>query len=433
MICVGLRRETKLERRTPLTPEHIKKLLESGDIHTVVQPSENRIFTDNQYRAAGAEIKESLSECQAIFGVKEVPVSELLNDKTYLFFSHTIKGQSHNMGMLKKAMDGRNTLIDYELIKTDHGRRAVFLSSYAGYAGMINGLWTFGKRLTSEGIENPFTELEQTREYESLTKAEEAVQEAGKMICAEGLPPEITPLIIGFTGFGSVSKAAQKIATLLPHKQIAPNELNNFVNSKKYTNKEVYLVEYTLEDLYERKDGGAFSEEHYFNNPKEYQNKLNKTISNLNILVNGIYWENKYPRLITKEGIVKYTGNPKVIADISCDINGSIELTEKATKSENPVYVYNTSTGEIMDGVIGNGPVILAQDALPSELAREASQAFGDALLPFIALIARTNFKEQSDNEILTLPKEITDAIILRNGKLTEKFEYLKEFVKQKN
>jgi saccharopine dehydrogenase (NAD+, L-lysine-forming) len=155
---IGIRKESKYptERRAPLTPEQVKDLVQNYDINVIVEPSDKRYFPNDAYQKAGAIISEVLSECNIIFGIKEVPLKDLLPNITYCFFSHTIKGQKYNMPMLKSLLELRNTLIDYELVKNEQGKRTIFFGNYAGYAGMINSLWVLGRRLDYEGINNPF-------------------------------------------------------------------------------------------------------------------------------------------------------------------------------------------------------------------------------------------------------------------------------------
>jgi len=172
---IGIRKETKdpTERRAPLSPEHVKHLQQQG-IQVVVEPSENRIFTEEEYRQAGATISDDLSQCNIIFGVKEVPIRDLIANKTFCFFSHTIKGQPFNMPMLQAILDLNITLLDYELVKDEHGKRIIYFSNFAGYAGMIDTLWALGRRLEWEGIHTPFSAIRQAYQYESLDAAKRA-------------------------------------------------------------------------------------------------------------------------------------------------------------------------------------------------------------------------------------------------------------------
>jgi len=433
-IYVGIKKETghSNERRVVLTPDHVKKLINEYDINVIVQSSKKRIFSDDEYKTAGATISKDLSPCKIIFGVKEVPANELLPNKTYMFFSHTIKGQTYNMPMLKKILDNKITLIDYELAKRDNGRRVVFFGSYAGYVGMINALWTFGNRLNWEGIDNPFEELKQTCKYDSLSDAKSIIKKIGKRIKKEGLPNQLVPFVVGFTGFGRVSKASQEIIRLLPIVNMPADELAAFFRQGKFSNKKVYVVEFKKADLFMNKEKRGFDSYLYRKYPERFTSKFEKYVPYLSILINGIYWEPQCPRLLTLSYMKQsYEFNPnprlRVIADISCDIEGSIELTTKATSSENPVYVFEPLSGEVKDGVEGFGPVILAQDKLPIELPRESSQSFGNALLPYIPQIAQADYSKPRLE--LDIPKVFKKAVLTHQGELAKRYHHLHAYL----
>ncbi len=436
-LIIGLKEETGHadERRVVLTPEHVKKLIEEHNINVIVQPSKLRIFKDAEYRKAGARISKNLDPCKVILGVKEIPSKELIAGKTYLFFSHTIKGQKYNMGMLKQVLKKKITLIDYELVKRDNGRRVVFFGDYAGYVGMINTLWTFGKRLKWEGVENPFEEINQTKTYNSLAEIKEVLKKIGKKIKKEGLPHQLAPLVVGFTGFGRVSKASQEIIKLLPTINIPADELGAFYRKGKFSNGVIYIVEFRKSDMLMKKEGGIFDSYLYRKYPERFTSKFEKFIPYLSILVNGIYWEPQFPRLVTlsyMKQFYEFNPNPKlrVIADISCDIEGSIELTTKSTTCENPVYVHEPLTEKVKDGVEGFGPVILAQDKLPIELPREASKSFGDALLPFIPQLVKADYSKERLE--LNIPKLFKKAVIAHQGKLAKRYHHLHSYIDEK-
>ena len=228
MYRIGIRREdkNKWERRVPLVPEHVKEFKEKYNVETVIQPSKIRVYSDDEYSDAGAVVKEDMSTCPIVFAVKEIPIHLFEKNKAYVFFSHTIKGQKYNMPMLKKMMDLECTLIDYEKIVNEHGFRLVFFGRYAGLAGMIDTLWAFGQRLKSKNIDSPFNEIRQTIHYRNhLPGIKEHLSEIGKKIEQNGIPKPITPIIVGFAGYGNVSKGAQEILDILPVKVISPGEI----------------------------------------------------------------------------------------------------------------------------------------------------------------------------------------------------------------
>ena len=197
---IGIRREDKnrWERRVPLIPEHVKEFKEKHGIETIIQPSQIRVYSEDEYTKAGAVVQEDLSNCPTVFAVKEIPIDFFEYGKTYIFFSHTIKGQKYNMPMLKKMMDLKCNLIDYEKIVDERGYRLVFFGRFAGLAGMIDTLWAFGRRLNSKNIDTPFNEIKQTVHYKSLNEIKEHLEKIGKKIQQNGLPESLTPLVIGF-------------------------------------------------------------------------------------------------------------------------------------------------------------------------------------------------------------------------------------------
>ncbi len=426
---IGIRRENKnkWERRVPIIPAHVRRLVSQYDIQFIVQPSENRIFESSQYRQAGAEISEDLSPCDIIMGVKEVPVDLLQADKVYLYFSHTLKGQAYNMPMLQRLLDLKCTLIDYEGVKDADGRRLVFFGRFAGLAGMIDTLYTLGRRLQAFSIETPFNAVRQAYAYSSLDEAKAHIREIGDDIRKNGLPQELTPFVVGFTGYGNVSQGAQEIFDLLPVREIRPQELASL---PKGDGRVLYKVVFYEQDIVEPKSGAAsFEATEYFQSPERFRPVFDRWLPHLTVLLNGIYWEERYPRLVTKKFLREHFDSLRlrVIGDISCDINGSIEMTEKVTEPDAPFFVYDAKAGGIVDDS-APGIAVMAIDNLPAEFAAEASASFSEALMPFMGAIAGADYSLSFEQ--CTLPPEIKNAVIVYNGELTCKYEYLQNYLK---
>jgi len=321
-------------------------------------------------------------------------------------------------------------LIDYEKIADEQGRRLVFFGRYAGLAGMIDTLWAFGQRMKSKGIDSPFNEIKQTIQYTNhLPEIKEHFKQVEKKIEQDGIPESLTPLIVGFAGYGNVSKGAQEILDILPVKEISPKEIKTVYDNP--SKKCIYKVVFKEEDMVEPiSPDDSFDLQDYYNHPEKYQSIFEKYIPDLTILMNCIYWNNKYPRLATKDFVknhAKANLRLQVIGDISIDINGAIEFTEKATSPDNPVFVYDPLTNSICDGYKGNGIVVMGVDNLPCELPKESSQAFSESLLPFVPAIVKANFS--GDFESLALPFEIKNAVILHRGKLTPNYWYINKFL----
>lgn len=427
---IGIRLEDKykMERRSALTPRHVKKLTEQG-IEVHVEKSAKRIFNESEYKRAGAVIAENMAEIPVIIGVKEIPSDWFEEHKTYIFFSHVIKGQPYNMPMLAAMMKKKCNLIDYERITDDQGKRLIFFGRFAGLAGMINSLWSYGERLKVEGKKTPFTRIKQSHTYLSLAEAEQAVREVGELIRAHGVSADSAPFVIGFTGNGNVSKGAQHIANLLPAVEITPEELLNLKDKGNYSDRLVYKVVFNEKDLAEPiLAGQPFVLQDYYQHPEKYRSQFEKYLPHLTILMNCMYWDDKYPRIVTKNAIeplfLKGDMKLKVIGDVTCDPDGSIEFTHKGTPIEDPVFVYDPLKRKPAMGFTGDGILVMAVDILPSELPRDSSEAFGDALIDFIPDIVHANYNQSYEE--LYLPAEIKRALILHKGELTPDYRYLR-------
>jgi alanine dehydrogenase len=430
---IGIRREDKdsTEKRAPLTPSQVKKLIQEDRIVVKIQNSNNRIFKDKDYTDAGAILLDQLEDCNIILGVKEIPTHHILPQQAYCFFSHTIKGQSYNLPMLKRMLDLRNTLMDYEMVTDEKGRRLIFFGRYAGYAGMIDVLWAVGLRLKWESLDAPFDSILQAINYPSLSDAKNSVKQIGQKIAKDGISQKLAPFICGFAGYGQVSQGAQEVFDLLPHENIPAYRLKDFINKGDFSNKKLYKVVFKESDMVVPKNvRKKFDLQEYYNYPENYDSIFKRYLPHLTILVNGIYWEPIYPRLVTKHYLREERAlRLRVIGDIACDIEGSIECNAKTTNSSNPIYVYNPKTDQIIDGYEGEGVIILAVDKLPSELPREATESFGKSLMSFIPSLAQANYWVSFLN--LSLPAEFKKAVITHNGQLTPDFKYLSEYLKQ--
>ncbi len=430
---IGIRQEDKneWERRAPLTPEHVQELVHNHGVEVVVQPSPIRAFPDADYEAAGARVSADLARCGVVLGVKEIPVRHLHAGTTYLFFAHVVKGQHHNMPMLRRLMELGCTLVDYEKITDDRGRRLIFFGRQAGHSGMIDTLWAFGQRLLQEGVPTPFADLKQARHYEHLAEARAAVFAVGERIRSEGLPEALTPLVCGITGYGHTYQGAAEVLDLLPVREIRPDEVQAVSRGSGRPRHAVYKVvfreEHTVAPV---SDSDSFDLQDYYAHPEKYRPVFGTYLPDLTLLVNCVYWEPKYPRLVTKADLRKLFGGThpprlKVIGDISCDIEGSIECTLRSTDPGEPVFLYDAIEERERPGWVGRGPVVLAVDNLPCELPVDSSRFFGDMLLPFVPPLVRCPWEAPLAQ--LPLPPEILRAVIVHRGKLTPRFAYLEE------
>lgn len=430
---IGIRHEDKykLERRAPLTPRHVARLVKQKKLDIIVQQSEKRIFTEEEYRKAGARIAPDLKKCSVIFGVKEIPEEFFEPGKTYVFFAHVVKGQPYNMGMLRRMMELKCNLIDYEKVVDEQGKRLIFFGRYAGMAGMINSLWALGLRLNEKGFRTRLLNLKSAYKYHSLIEAKNDISNIGQLIAENGIPGELRPFVIGVTGYGNVSQGAQDILGLLPVKEISPEKLLGLHKRKKLPDNLVYKVIFREEDMFEHIEGEPFDLHDYYTNPHQFRSVFEKYLPHLSMLINCVYWDQRYPRLLTKDYLEKAyaSGDPKltVIGDISCDVEGSVECTLKPTEIDDPIYIYHPETRQITMGHKGHGVLVMAVDILPAELPRDASDGFADVLVNFVKPIADADFSEHFDD--LDLPKAIKKALILHNGELTPDYKYIEEYL----
>ncbi len=426
---IGIRREDMYhwERRVPLIPDDLRALSDEIGIVFRVQSSDKRAFADDEYRAAGLEVVDNLSDCPLIIGLKEIPIERLEADKVYVFFSHTIKGQPANMPMLARCLALRCTVLDYERIVDDDGRRRIFFGNYAGIAGMIDTLWVLGRRLAWEGIVTPLAELRQASTYADLDEAKRAIAAVGSRFAETDLPEEVSPLVIGIAGYGNVSRGAQEILDLLPVDACRPADLLE-AGQPTRTDSPVVKVVFREEDtVAPLAEGKRFELQEFYDHPERYRAAFERFLPSLHALVNCIYWEPRYPRLVTADAVrelyARKRPSLRVIGDISCDVGGAIEVTTEAREPDDPVYVVDPETGAVRSGIEGDGPAILAVEILPTELPREASAAFSGTLRRFVPALARADHAVSYDR--LNLPPELKRAVICHRGRLTPDYRYL--------
>ncbi|KAI1311045.1 hypothetical protein EDD11_003552 [Mortierella claussenii] len=430
---IAIRREGKnrWERRAALTPEAVEKLIKETGIKVYVQPSTKRIFSDDKYRAAGATVQEDLSPADVILGIKEVPVKDLIPGKTYVYFSHTHKGQKYNMPMLQDVLDKKIRLIDYELMSNEKKQRLVLFGKHAGYAGMIDGVHGLGQRLLGLGYSSPFLHVGMSHNYKSLASAKLALQSLGNTISDEGTPKEFGPMTFAFTGSGNVSQGAQAVFKSLPHEYVDAKDLPKIAKSKNARLDRIYAAEVNIEDHIRHKTKNVFtSAEEYFAHPEQFTSVFHKDIAPYSSMVfNGAYWDERYPRLMTTEQLKTIQSDPANmfrmlgIADISCDINGSFEFMSHATSIEDPFFYVDAVHGREHKNTEAPGVQIMSVDILPSELPVESSQHFSDSLYPFIKELIRDN----------TGHPVLAGATIAENGSLKPAHEGLSKILAETN
>jgi len=401
-VKIGIIKEEKIpvDRRVPFTPFQAKELQNRfKDIHLKCQSSEIRCFTDEEYRQTQVDVVDSVEDCDILFGVKEVPIESLIPNKTYFFFSHTIKEQPYNRELLRAILEKQIRLIDYEVLTNKSGQRIVAFGRYAGIVGAYNGILTYGKRYN----------LFKLRPAHECFDLEDLKSEFDKV--------KLPFIKIAITGGGRVAKGAMEVLNGMGIRRVSPAEyLNNVF-------KEPVYVQLNTRDYNKTRDESQFSRKEFYQAPENYENDFLKYANCSDILIASAYWDPRAPVLFTKNDILDPAFKIKVIADITCDIEGSIPSTKKPSTIEDPIYDYDPTEDEVVAPLSDEGNItVMAVDNLPCELPRNASEDFGYELLNNVLphLLG-------DDSEDI-----IKGATITENGKLTEAYHYLQDYVKGK-
>ncbi|XP_028618405.1 alpha-aminoadipic semialdehyde synthase, mitochondrial [Grammomys surdaster] len=439
---MALRREdvNAWERRAPLAPKHIKGITQLG-YKVLIQPSNRRAIHDKEYVRAGGILQEDITEACLILGVKRPPEEKLMSKKTYAFFSHTIKAQEANMSLLDEVLKQEIRLIDYEKMVDHRGSRIVAFGQWAGVAGMINILHGMGLRLLALGHHTPFMHLGMAHNYRNSSQAVQAVRDAGYEISLGLMPKSIGPLTFVFTGTGNVSKGAQEVFNELPCEYVEPHELREV--SKTGDLRKVYGTVLSRHHHLVRKTDGVYDPVEYEKYPERYTSRFNTEIAPYTTcLINGIYWEQNTPRLLTrqdaqsllapvKSSVVPVEGCPELphklvaICDISADTGGSIDFMTECTTIEHPFCMYDADQHIIHDSVEGSGILMCSIDNLPAQLPIEATEYFGDMLYPYVEEMLLSDASQPLESQ--NFSPVVRDAVITSNGLLTDKYKYIQK------
>ncbi|KAI8992221.1 Saccharopine dehydrogenase-domain-containing protein [Pilobolus umbonatus] len=432
---LGIRRENKSrwERRSALSPEDVKKLIDETGTTVYIQPSTKRIFPDHVFEQHGAVLTEDLSKADIILGIKEIPVDALQKDKTYIFFSHTHKGNENNKPMLQSTVDKNIRLIDYELMKDETGKRLVAFGEFAGNAGMIDTFYGMGHRFLGLGYNTPFLYTSMAHAYPNLVEARLALNRMGEKITKDGTPKDFGPLIYAFTGSGNVNKGALDIFKEVPHEFVPVEDLQKIVNDKNPNLKKIYGVQLDLNDYLEHKSTSKFeSYNDYITNPHNYQSTFHQKVAPyVNSVVTGAYWDDRYPRLLTneqlkdieilkKKGVIK-KGKMMNLADIVCDVRGAFECLSHSTNVEDGFFYYDAIEDKIHQNVEGHGIQVMGIDILPAEIPLESSQYFSSKLYPLVKeMVGQAPYPPSEE-----LSPILRNAMITDQGQLTAEHAHL--------
>ena len=398
---IGIIRESRNdENRTPLVPEHIKKYKESNpNINFIIQPSNNRCFSDEEYKLSGAKINDNLNECSIIFGVKEIDSNILINNRTYLFFSHTFKInkqqkniEKHKKDLLLSILNKKITLIDYENIRGKNGTRCLGFGRFAGIVGCYNTLNLLLKVLGKQSLASAY----KINDYERL------------VLNLKNLYFPKTKILV--TGDGRVAKG---VIELLNQTNIKAVSKKDFLE-KKFD--QPIFCNLETKDYVTNNSSTDFSLEHFINNPQDYSSSALQYLKETDILISAHYWDPSSPKIFENEDL-KVLQNLKIVGDITCDINGSVPTTIRSTTIEEPNYwIERNSLKEIDEN--NDGISVMAVDNLPSELPRDSSTEFSEGIikevLPFLL--------KEDDGRIL-------NGTITTDGSFLEKYNYLNDYI----
>lgn len=399
-IKIGLIREGKVppDHRVPLTPKQCKSIQAIyPNVEIIVQPSPIRAYKDEEYAAEGMKLNEDLSSCDIIMGVKEVNISDLIPNKKFLFFSHTLKKQPYNRDLLRAVLEKKIQLIDYETIKNKQNKRVIGFGRYAGIVGAYNGFRAMGLKTGLFDIK-PANKCADRKEMEA---------EMSKIVLPENMK-------IVLTGFGRVGHGAREIIDILPIKEVTPDEfLKTTFNEPVFTHLEV-------EDYYGRKDGKPFDKAEFYSNPELYKSTFTRFLPEMDMYIPCHFWSNRSPFIITRDDLKQDNVRLSVVADISCDIDGPVACTIRPSKIADPIYGYDPISESEVDFKKQGAIAVMAVDNLPCELPLDASEDFGNELMRHVlpALL-----KEDPDNMIGRASETTTD------GQLTEYYSYLQDYV----
>lgn len=401
-IKLGVVRETKNppDKRVPVTPSLAVKLLERFDnAELYVQPSDIRCYTDEEYQYLDIQMKEDLSDCDILIGVKEVDVSALIPDKTYIFFAHVAKKQPDNQKLMQEIIRKRIKLIDYEYMTNYDGTRVIAFGRWAGIVGAYNGLRARGIRTDSFDLKP----AHQCRDMDEMFAGLKRI--------------ELKPKKILVTGGGRVAMGAMETLSILDLREVTPYDYLN----KEYD--EAVICRIDPEHYVKHRGGVEFNLQHFFKHPEEYESTFEPYTKVTDLFIACHYWDPKSPKFITKEDYLKPDFNITVIADVSCDVNGPIASTVRASTIADPFYGYNPKTGKDERPFVNPENItVMAVDNLPGELPRNASSDFGQILIDDVFPYLFGN----DDKEILKR------STIAEKGMLTEPFSYLKEYAEGK-
>lgn len=383
------------DKRVPFTPAQCILLQREFGVEVHVQPAAWRCFSDEEYKAAGVQLNENISSCDALLGIKEVPAADLIPGKKYFFFSHTIKKQPHNKNLLVNLLQKKIQMIDYECLTDPHFNRIIGFGHFAGIVGAYNGIRGYGLRFG-------FFDLKPAWQCHDLQELKDELKKV-----------RLPNMKIVITGNGRVANGAIELLGMLHIRRVTPYELTHYVF------REAVYSQLHSYDYNESKSGMQWDRERFYSHPEEFRSTFAKFTPHCDVLLHCSFWDPRAPKLFEKADMKAPEFRISVIADVTCDIDGSIPSTTKPSSIAEPFYGYNPNTGEATENSFSNDVItVMAVDNLPCELPRDASDNFGKELIEKVIPALLGN-----DPDGL-----IERGSICKDGKLMQRFEYLADY-----
>jgi len=389
-------RKNPPDKRVIFSPQACNYLKATfSDLDVIVESSDDRIFVNEEYKEAGIKVTDNISDCDVLLGVKEVPVDNLMPNKKYFFFSHTIKKQPYNRKLLQAILQKNIELYDHETIVDERGFRLIGFGYYAGIVGAYNGLRTYGLKY----------DLFQLPKAQALADKKALIEKLNNI--------QLPPIKILLTGTGRVGNGSKEMLDSMNIKQV---NVDDFLHQQ--FDEPVY-VQIDVLDYNERIDGNVLGINDFFNNPSAYKSNFMRFAKVADLYIAAHFWDEKAPIFYSREEASSKYFNIKVVADISCDIDGPIASTIKASTIADPIFGYDPKSGKEANYKDENIIAVMSVDNLPSELPKDASIGFGEM---FSQHVIPAFFNGDKDGIL-------ERALMTHSGKLTERFSYLQDYV----
>ena len=395
-------RKNPPDKRVAFDPMTLRTAAEQfPDARFIVETSQVRVFPDDAYAKAGFEVTDDISGADIMLGVKEVPKSELIANKKYFFFSHTIKKQPYNRDLLKTILDKKIELYDHETLIRENGSRLIGFGRYAGIVGAYNGFKALGDR---DGL-FALPKMESLPNWEAAQKELRAIQD------------RLPPINIIITGTGKVTGGIREVLETLNIRELRPKE---FLQLNLFDNNQTVFTALDVMDYYKHKDGSRPTKKEVYNDPSQLESDFMKYAQVGHMLITGHFYGNDAPYLFTREDARNPFFNLRTVADVSCDIDGPIASTIRPSTIADPVYGYDPATESEVPVDQKGAITVMAVDNLPCELPSDASQGFGTM---FLEHVLPAFFNGDADGVLERARMTTSD------GNLTERFAYLQDWV----